>query len=62
MDTLYKLPKVIELTGLARATIYNQMKLGKFPQSVKVTGKAVAWRASDIAAWMKALTNEAPSA
>ena len=43
---------VEELTGLSRSTIYDLMRRGLFPRPVKLTGKAVAWPESAIAAWL----------
>lgn len=52
MDKYLRRPRVEDRTGLKRSTIYSLMKNGKFPRSVKITGKAVAWRESDIKEWM----------
>lgn len=43
---------VEEITGLSRTTIYKLMNAGQFPRPVKITGKAVAWPESAIAAWL----------
>lgn len=43
--------EVEKLTGLSRSTIYRMMASGEFPKPVKITGKAVAWPESAIAAW-----------
>lgn len=48
----YRRREVEVLTGLARSTIYDLMSKGLFPRPVKITGKAVAWQESSIAAWM----------
>ena len=52
-DRLLRRREVEEITGLSRSTIYRQMPMGEFPQSVKVGRKGVRWRASDIYAWMQ---------
>lgn len=52
MDRYLRRTNVEDRTGLKRSTIYSLMKKGKFPRPVKLTGKAVAWRESDIKAWM----------
>ena len=38
-------------TSLDITTIYRRMKVGTFPQPVRVGKRRVAWRESDIAAW-----------
>lgn len=53
-DRLLRLPDVIERTGLSRRTIYRKMNAGEFPASVKLGANAVAWRQSQIEAWMEA--------
>lgn len=54
-DTLMRVPAVKQATGYSRSSIYALMKQGKFPAPVKLSGGgAVAWRSSDIAAWIAA--------
>lgn len=57
---LLRLPEVRQLVGLSRATIYRLMRRGEFPAAVKLTDHAVAWRASDVLAWIssRAVTKE----
>ena len=52
-DTLLRRPIVEARTGLSRSTIYDWMKHGKFPQPVKLGERLVAWRESDINAWLE---------
>ncbi|PTV95927.1 AlpA family transcriptional regulator [Rhodobacter aestuarii] len=47
-------PAVEELTGLSRSTIYEWMRLNKFPRPVALGARLVAWRESDIQAWLEA--------
>jgi len=47
-----RLQDVIEKTGLPRASIYKRMKVGLFPKSVAVGGRAVAWIEQEILDWM----------
>lgn len=49
---LIKLKEVIHITGLARATIYKYMKEGKFPLSVSLGERAVAWVEEEINDWI----------
>lgn len=52
---LLRLPAVCDLTGYKRSTIYNLIKAGKFPASVRLAGGgAVAWRSADVRAWIEA--------
>ena len=52
-DRLLRYPEVEEITGLSRASIYRQMDEGKFPPRVKVSAKAVRWKASEVYAWIE---------
>ncbi len=48
-----RLPQVEELTGFKRSHIYNLMKAGSFPASVKLGLRAVAWDSHAIEQWQK---------
>lgn len=50
--TLLRLPKVMEKTGLKRATIYLHIKQNMFPKQFKIGQRAVAWLESDIDDWI----------
>lgn len=51
---LIRLPKVQEITGLARSTLYAMILKKQFPKPVKLsdTGRCVAWKDSDVEAWV----------
>ena len=51
--------QIEDITGLARSTIYDHMKTGKFPKPVKIGDRAVAWLQSDIQAWQDELIKKA---
>jgi prophage regulatory protein len=46
-----RLPVVIELTGLARSTIYRMVAEHTFPAPVRLAKRAVAWRQDDVRRW-----------
>lgn len=48
-----RLPQVEEITGFKRSHIYNLMKAGLFPTSVKLGLRAVAWDSHAIEHWQK---------
>jgi prophage regulatory protein len=52
MDTLMRRPDVERVIGLSRSTIYVAMDRGEFPRPIKIGKRAVAWRESDIKAWL----------
>lgn len=47
-DSLLRLSQVLALIPVARATWYNGMKSGRYPSSVSLGPRCVAWRLSDI--------------
>lgn len=52
-DRFLRLPGVKTLSGLSKASIYKGIKAGTFPAPLKL-GRASAWRATAINAWMAA--------
>lgn len=52
---LWRLPTVQAQTGLSKSEIYRRIQLGTFPKPLKLGARAVAWQASTIDAWVKAL-------
>lgn len=55
MAQLIKLTDVIRKTTLSRSRIYAQMSEGKFPKPIKTGDRSVAWRESDVDAWIEGL-------
>lgn len=51
MARLIRIEEVMKQTGLARTTIYEQMKVD-FPASVKITARATAWSESEVQEWI----------
>ncbi|VTU30937.1 helix-turn-helix transcriptional regulator [Variovorax sp. RA8] len=51
-DRLLRLPDVERLTGLRRSAIYEQMRKGIFPQSVKVGQRTAACPESTVQSWI----------
>jgi prophage regulatory protein len=49
---MVRLPEVIKATGLPRSTIYKLMAAGEFPASIRLAPRAMAWRLSEVHAWM----------
>lgn len=45
--------EVEHITGLGRSTIYDKMAAGEFPKPVPISGGAVGWLESEIAAWQE---------
>lgn len=58
-ERIMRRPEVESRTGLSRSTIYQWMKDGQFPQPVKLGARLVAWRESDVNAWLEARETKA---
>jgi prophage regulatory protein len=50
---MIRLPTVIEQTGLSRSSIYLRMKNNKFPKSISLGDRAIAWLEADIEQWLE---------
>jgi len=48
-ESFLRLPAVMERTGLCRSAVYA---MEGFPKPVKLGGRAVAWVASEVEAWI----------
>lgn len=51
---IYRLPAVLEITGLSKATIYRLRQRGQFPQPIQLSPRCVGWRAKEVDAWLEA--------
>lgn len=49
---ILRLSAVVELTGLARSTIYKLIGSGEFPKSVPLVGRSVGWVESEVHGWV----------
>ncbi len=48
-------PEVEARTGLARSTLYQRIKDGRFPAPIRIGARAVAWREEDVEQWLSSL-------
>ncbi|ALR75804.1 MULTISPECIES: helix-turn-helix transcriptional regulator [Enterobacteriaceae] len=51
-QTLIRLPEVQRRTALGKAWIYRLMSQGKFPSSVKIGSRAIAFVESEVDDWI----------
>ncbi len=49
---LLRLPRLIERTGMGRASIYAAIKRGDFPKPIQLGPRSVAWPSGEIDAWI----------
>ena len=58
MTKILRFPQVINITGLARSTIYVHIADGSFPSPIKLGVRAVGWNSSDIEDWIQSRIDE----
>lgn len=57
-DGLIRLPQVLQLIPVSRATWYNGIKSGHYPAPVKLGPRVSAWRLKEIRALIEKANNE----
>lgn len=57
-DELLRPAAVSERIGLSVTHIRRLVAAGKFPQPIRFSPRAIAWRRSDINAWMASLSQK----
>ena len=50
-ERIYRLPQVMELTGLSRSSIYLALSKEEFPKPVKIGRRAIGWPEKSIDEW-----------
>lgn len=56
-NRLIRREEVLFLCGISRSAMYEQISHGQFPTPVRVGARAVAWRLSDVLAWISSRPN-----
>lgn len=58
-DRLMRLPEVEAIVGFKKSTIYELMRAGKFPRSVRLNARTVCWPESAVLTWVQERIAEA---
>jgi prophage regulatory protein len=58
MDRLLDKPEVLALTGFSFPTVWQMMREGRFPRSFLIGKQKVAWRESEVLAWLENLPRQ----
>lgn len=53
VSQILRLPAVVQVTGMSKASVYLGIKKGTFPAPVKLGERAVGWPSEAIDAWVK---------
>ena len=56
---IWRLPEVLNQTGLSRSTIYELIGRGELPRQIDLGPRAVGWVAEDVLAWTDSKISEA---
>ena len=59
-EAVLRLPDVIALVGLSRASVYAQVAERRFPCPIKLTKHASGWRFGEVRAWLADPTGWSP--
>ena len=51
-DRLLRLCEVAHVSGMGKSAIYEMIKIGEFPEPVRVGLRAVRWRESEVQHWI----------
>ena len=54
---LIKLPQVMQMTTLSRATVYRLIAKGEFPEQIKLSERASAWIEDEVLEWLRTRVN-----
>ncbi|MBF0141443.1 MAG: AlpA family transcriptional regulator [Magnetococcales bacterium] len=52
IDRILRNPEVRHITGLGRTSLYDLIRIGEFPNPVKLGPRTVGWLESQIRAWV----------
>ena len=58
-EVLLRIDQVTSLTGISRASIYREIKAGRFPKPLKATDHISVWKLTEIERWMNGLDRAA---
>ncbi|MNF09050.1 Prophage CP4-57 regulatory protein (AlpA) [compost metagenome] len=50
---ILRMKTVIEITGLARSTVYKYVAEGIFPKPISLGGRSVGWLESEVHSWIQ---------
>ena len=59
-ENIIRLPRLMEMVGLSRTTIWRRVKSGELPPPVRLGGpgsRAVGWRKTAIEGWLRTRPN-----
>ena len=61
MDSILRLPAVMQKVGLSRSSVYLQVSQGNFPRPLRITKGSVGWSSNEIDAWIQDKLESSPT-
>jgi prophage regulatory protein len=55
-ERMLRLPSVLERVGVSRSTLWSWVREKRFPPPVRLGLRAVAWRSTEVDAWIASRT------
>ncbi len=55
-ERLLRLPQVMEITGLARSTVWYFVKIKRLPKPIKLSSRVTVWKESELMNYLNILT------
>lgn len=55
-ERLLRLPQVMEITGLARSTVWYFVKTKRLPKPIKLSTRVTVWKESELINYLNILT------
>ena len=55
MQRIMRIPEVVEITGLSKATIWRRVKSGDFPAPLRLgnlNSRSIGWREGEVEKWI----------
>lgn len=62
LPAIIRLPELLAAIGLSRPTVYRMMKVGTFPQQVRLGAAAVGWLRTEVEQWIAERARARPGA
>ncbi len=57
-EIFYDFKKIHQITGKSRTSVWRWIQNGDFPPSYQIGRNSVAWKKSDVDAWIEAKTTK----
>ena len=51
---ILRMPEVVRMTGLSKATIHRRYRAGTFPRPLRLGPQSIGWRRAEVLKWLRA--------